>query len=330
MRTEKLQLAKEWIEDADAVLICAGAGMSVKEGEMVYVNKDDFAKFYPYFLKWGYESSYQCMGLKFDHSVPETAKWGYWAAHMTNQRWRFEPNDGYTTLLNMVKEKDYFVYTSNADGCFERSGFEVDRIYTPQGDFQHYQCLAPCKPDSVFSSKEVFYEILSKRDKDGVIPKEMIPKCPRCGGKVFANVRFGREYLHYKYEKQNDKIRAWMEKLLMDEKLKVAVIEIGAGFNTPIVTRYPMESFARDLGERGKFIRINPGNPELPSDLKALAITEGWQVLEDIENAKKGVDKEMEQKILKNQKASGKFSSPYGSHTRKMAWNEMIKHLKDR
>ena len=72
---------------------CASAGMSVKEGEMAHVNKDDVAKFYPYFLKWGYGSTYQCIGLKFDHSVPETVKWGYWTAHMTNQRWRLEPNE---------------------------------------------------------------------------------------------------------------------------------------------------------------------------------------------------------------------------------------------
>lgn len=330
MRAESLQLAKEWIQNADSVLICGAAGMSVKEGEMVYVNEDDFAKFYPYFLKWGYKHSYQGMGLMFDPSVPETAKWGYWADHIINQRWRFQPNDGYKTLLNMVKDKDYFVLTSNADGCFERSGFEVDRIYTPQGDWAYYQCLRPCRPDSVFESKEMLEDLRKNRDDEGLIPEKMIPRCKHCGGTVFGNVRFGSEYLHIKYQEQNDIFRRWMEKKVVSESGTVAIIEIGAGFNTPIVTRFPMESFARDLGERGKFIRINPSDPQVPSDLNALSIDEGWEVLNDIESTPlTTVSKQVEEEIYAQQKKDGKTSRPFGYHGKKFAWDEMLKQLKD-
>ncbi|KAI2510665.1 Macro domain [Fragilaria crotonensis] len=114
-RDRTLRLAKTWIEQADAILICAGSGMSVKEGEMVYVNQTDFAKHYPWFVKWGYRTSYEVMGLGQDRCVPMTAKWAMWAKHMHLQRWQFEPNEGYKTLLDMVNEKDYFVLTSNVD-----------------------------------------------------------------------------------------------------------------------------------------------------------------------------------------------------------------------
>jgi len=326
MKTETtLQKAKKWIDESDAVLICAGAGMSVKEGECVYVNEDDFQKYYPYFLKWGYKHSYQGMGLMFDYSVPETAKWGYWSDHITNQRWRFEPNDGYATLLNMVKDKDYFVFTSNADGCFERSGFEVNRIYTPQGDWQYYQCLRPCQPDAVFESKSMLYDLLAEKDDNGLIPKRMIPRCPLCGGEVFGNVRFGREYLHARYEEQNDVIRDWMEKLVSSTTETVAIIEIGAGFNTPIVTRYPMESFARDLGNRGRFIRINPDHSEVPDDVLGLSLAAGWEVLDEIKNAKidTTIFEEGELQKSVSPKNKKRFTQPN-------AWNEMIANLKDR
>lgn len=325
MDKETLQKAKKWIEEADSVLICAGAGMSVKEGECVYVNEDDFKTFYPYFLKWGYKHSYQGMALMFDSSVPETAKWGYWADHIINQRWRFEPNDGYATLLNLVKNKDYFVFTSNADGCFERSGFEVERIYTPQGDWQYYQCLRPCRPDAVFESKSMLYDLLPKRDDEGHIPKRMIPRCKFCGGEVFGNVRFGREYIHHKYEEQNDKIRAWMEKLVTSTTNTVAIIEVGAGFNTPIVTRYPMESFARDLGERSRFIRINPDHSDVPDDVVGLSLAAGWEVLEDIRTAAIDTTKDEEEEIAKpvSTKNRKSFMQPN-------AWNNMIANLKDR
>uniref|UniRef100_A0A7R9WER9 Deacetylase sirtuin-type domain-containing protein n=1 Tax=Pseudictyota dubia TaxID=2749911 RepID=A0A7R9WER9_9STRA len=288
-REETIRLAKAWIDNADAVLICAGAGMSVKEGEMVYTNPEDFAKAYPWFTKWGYKTNYEVMGLEGDPRVPRTAKWALYAKHMDNMRWTFTPNDGYKSLLSMVKDKDYFVHTSNVDACFERSGFSKDRIYTPQGEWTYLQCTEPCHEDSVFESRPYLDIIIPQISSDGSIRQESVPKCPRCGGEMFGNVRAGNNFCHYKYDSQNDKLRAWMEGLLQSPKKKVAIIEIGAGFNTPTVTRFPMESFAHELGNRGKFIRINPTEPEIPHELSqnAVAMDEGWQVLHEMTIATK-------------------------------------------
>ena len=103
---------------------------------------------------------------------------------------------------------------------------------------------------------------------------------------MFGNVRGGSWYLHHeKFEKQNLALQRWMKDLSKgDNPSKVVVIEIGAGYNTPTVTRFPMESFVRELNGKAKLIRINPTEPEVPEDLQehAIAINEGWQVLEDI------------------------------------------------
>lgn len=112
----KIQLANTWLEEADAVLICAGAGMSVKEKEMVYTNPKDFEQAYPWFPKWGYKTSEEVMGLEGDPTVPRTAKWALYAKHMDNMRWKFTPNEGYKTLLRLVQDKNFFVLTSNVDG----------------------------------------------------------------------------------------------------------------------------------------------------------------------------------------------------------------------
>jgi NAD-dependent SIR2 family protein deacetylase len=96
--------------------------MSVQKGEMVYVCETDFAKHYPWFSKWGYEVSYEIMGLWDDHRVPVNAKWAFYAKHMDNMRWKFAPNDGYEWLHTLVASKDFFVLTSIVDGCFERAG----------------------------------------------------------------------------------------------------------------------------------------------------------------------------------------------------------------
>jgi hypothetical protein len=119
-------------------------------------------------------------------------------------------------------------------------------------------------------------------NEHGFIPEALIPKCRNCGGDVFGNVRGDGNFLHGLYDEQNYALRRWM-KMNVDSNRTVAIVEVGAGFNTPTVTRFPMESFARQLGERGRFIRINPSDVEVPSDLKkAISIDEGWQVLKDI------------------------------------------------
>jgi hypothetical protein len=94
------------------------------------------------------------------------------------------------------------------------------------------------------------------------IPEEPIPKCPRCGSDMFGGVRGGSCYLHTKYEAQNQAIQNWIESHIQQGS-NVAVIEIGAGFNTPAVTRLPIEAFARELGDNGRLIRINPTEPDV-------------------------------------------------------------------
>ena len=105
---------------------------------------------------------------------------------------------------------------------------------------------------------------------------------------MFGNVRGGSWFLHHeKLQTQNQDLQDWMTDLLTKHATKkVVVLEIGAGFNTPTVTRFPVESWTRALGsKRARLIRINPTEPEVPEDLKAIAIAEGWQVLNDIQNS---------------------------------------------
>jgi len=205
-----VRLAKTWIENADADLICAGSGMSVKQGEMVYTDPNDFAKAYAWFTKWGYKTSYEVMGLEGDLTVPRTVKWSLYAKHMDNMRWTLTPNNGHDALLEMVKDKNYFFLTSNVDACFERVGFSKDRIYSPQGEWTFLQCTRPCHRDSVYESRPYLDSILPNITSDGFIPEELIPKCPRCGADMFGNVRAGSNFLHHHYEKQNNAFRAWI------------------------------------------------------------------------------------------------------------------------
>ena len=337
---ERTQLAKTWLEKADAVLIVAGAGMSVKPDEMVYTNPADFAQHYPWFAnKYGFRTAYECMGLMGDPNVPDTAKWAFWAKHMDNMRWKFTPNKGYDTLRQLVvdSKKDYFVLTSNVDACFERSGFDSNFIYTPQGEWTYLQCMEPCSPQSVYESRPYLDNILPHISSDGHIPEHLIPQCPRChGSMMFGNVRGGSWFLHHsKYQQQNASLQNWMDDQISSNK-NVVVLEIGAGFNTPTVTRFPAEAFVRELGNQGAMIRINPSDPEIPNDLvHTISIPDGWEALLDIAKPPSvltsNVD-DLESKVRKEQLSDGLLvpTNPaiaryFGSRT--FAWRALLKHL---
>jgi len=282
-----LSKAAAWLQEADAVLICAGAGMSGNAGEMVYTNPSDFARYYPWLLQYGYLSCYECMGMFGDPNVPEAIKRTYMVAHAWNQRYKFAPNPSYEALLAPLQAmgKDYFVFTSNVDGCFERAGFDAQRIYTPQGDWSFMQCERACTRNSYWKATAQLEELAPLAPH---IPESSLPKCPKCGRGALGSVRGGSWFTHAPYDEAQDRFLEWMqtqqEKAVSSSsgrsrRFKLAILEVGAGFNTPIVTRLPMEQICRETAE-AVLVRINPKNSEVPEDLegrgKALGLPCGW------------------------------------------------------
>jgi O-acetyl-ADP-ribose deacetylase (regulator of RNase III)/NAD-dependent SIR2 family protein deacetylase len=287
-------VAGKWIQNADCLIICAGAGMSWKpasNNEGVYADPMQFKFRYPFMLKYGYKTCYDAMGLAFDSLISEEIKWGFWVQHYWNLRYEFAPNDGYNQLFKLIGNRDYFVLTSNVDGCFVRTkGFDTSKIYTPQGDIASYQCCLPCSKESVFASYPLFVELRSKLLEDGSLPPGTAPTCPKCGGKVFMNLRMDGAFIHkQEYDQSNRDFETFVETAI-ENKHRVVVVEIGAGFNTPTVTRYPMECLIRRVVQMngmdcGKLIRINPGKNDeyqVPQDLPSLGVKRGWDFLMEI------------------------------------------------
>jgi NAD-dependent SIR2 family protein deacetylase len=298
-----IQAAAYYLFHADAVLVCAGAGMSVKpgdHGENVYISENDFAKHYPWFLRYGYKTSYEAMGLMADPDVPYEAKWALWAKHMMLQRYTFTPNDGYTALKELLTGKDTFVYTSNVDGAFERAGFDTAKLCTVQGDWSWCQCIKPCSDDSVFPSKPIIESLVPLINSEtGKLPPGAAPKCPKCGGPCFGNVRGGDWFLTTPYRRQNDALRGWIADNLKQQK-RLVILEIGAGFNTPTVTRFPMEAIVAQFEESVEadktkkttttptgaaigmvsLVRLNPTEAFCNLPLKAFVpVNSGWDAL---------------------------------------------------
>lgn len=264
IRQSEVDTIHKWLHGADAVIVCAGAGMSANPGYDVYVNRADFKRHYPYMLKYGISTGYEAMGLFGNSEVPWPEKWRYQANHMMNMLHRFPINKEYGALLDILhqSQKEYFVITTNVDAKFEQAGFQKDRIYTPQGEWTYYQCMTPCQPTSVWESKPMLEQVLSGEVK--------VPKCPNCGGTVFGNVRGGDWFIHKQYGRAQKEFVQFVEELKA-RSAKVLILEFGAGFNTPTVSRFPMESIALDLA--GNLVRVNPKDSELPRELKGQSLS---------------------------------------------------------
>lgn len=252
---------------ADHVLIGAGAGMSVDAG-IDYADEEYFAQRFPAMLQYGIRCQYETIGFQ---GWSEAVQWGFLAAHVNAVRFESRPQPNYTQLLELVADKDVFVVTSNVDGMFATSGFAEERIYTPQGSYALYQCLEPCTTET-WPFKPIIDRILPAIDPvtQAVTDPSLIPRCPNCGGAVMLNVRGGPWFIEAPQEGQRKRYLDWIN---ATEDGTLFVLEIGSGFNTPGVIRWPMEQIS-DWHEQATLVRVNPDYPHVPAELgdRAMAI----------------------------------------------------------
>eukprot|EP01080_Neovahlkampfia_damariscottae_P001871 gene1871-1012_t len=261
MNKEKYEKTAKLIQDADCILIGAGAGMSVDIG-INYNDRVDFAKRYPGMVKLGYKCNYHTIGAK-DWS--EEVKWGYLSSHADHMRFQLNKNDMYSSLYDLVKHKEHFVITSNVDGKFEQNGFDKSQIYTPQGDFSIIQCYNKCTPKSYFYAKDLILEMSKNVDKETQELKkpELIPKCQFCSGPTTFNLRGGNYFMDEPHEKGEKNFAKFLNSSM---KKKLLILEFGAGFNTPSVIRWKMSRITYQH-PNANFVRINYDHAEVEDEI---------------------------------------------------------------
>jgi NAD-dependent SIR2 family protein deacetylase len=196
--------------------------------------------------------------------LPPELEWSYLARHITEARFQSPRQDVYRKLLDLVQDKNYFVITSNVDKLFVKNGFKEDKIYTPQGDYALLQCLKPCWTKT-WPTKPIIDKILSNinsKTKE-LNDLSLIPKCPNCGGPVFMNVRGGNWFIEEPYEEEAIRFNTWVKEV---KNCGLLVVEIGAGFNTPGVVRWPMEQIVYNYKD-SFLIRVNLHYPQIPKEI---------------------------------------------------------------
>lgn len=228
---DSIQKLKDEIEQADAIVIGAGVGLSASagleySGKRFYDNFADFAK------KYGLQDMYSAGFYPFE-TLEEY--WAYWSRHIWLNRYQPSVGQPYKDLLSLVQNKDYFVLTTNVDHCFQKAGFDKHRLFYTQGDYGLWQCLKACHPVT-YDNEEQVKKMISEQ-KDMKIPTELIPHCPRCGSPMIMNLRIDETFVQDEgwYTASN----RYYEFLKRHENLHILFLELGVGYNTPVIIKYP-------------------------------------------------------------------------------------------
>ncbi|ABV87521.1 hypothetical protein [Shewanella pealeana] len=253
------------LNQADAILIGAGAGLSAAAG-INYLDQDKFAQVFPGWVKKGFTAQYQLMG--YPHWT-QLEQWGYYKAHLEYVYFGQDDNQLYRQLRRAVADKDYFVMTSNVDGLFYKNGFDKNRFYSPQGDYGKIQCTTPCS-DQVWDIRPFLDQMEAYYDADEqVLTDEIaIPRCPNCGGEMFIHARIDGSFIDSVHEPERIKLIDWLNQVADKQLL---LLDLGSGFNTPTVIRMPMEQITMSL-PNANLIRVNLDHAEVPAKLATKAI----------------------------------------------------------
>lgn len=227
----EIEKLRKTLREADSVVVGAGAGLSTAAG-FTYVGERFQQHFADFIGKYGFSDMYTAGFYLFP---AEEEKWAYWSRHIYYNRYVPAPKPVYDNLLKLLKDKDYFVITTNVDHQFQKAGFDKQRLFYTQGDYGLFQCATPCHQKTYDNEKIVKRMIAEQMDMR--IPSELVPRCPVCGGPMAMNLRSDETFVedegwHAASERYADFIRRHLHD-------KILFLDLGSGGNTPIVFKIP-------------------------------------------------------------------------------------------
>ncbi len=256
-----IETLKKLIDEADAIVIGAGAGLSTAAG--FEYGGEFFKKHFLDMVKLGYSEMYSA---GFHNFKTSEEKWGYWCRHIYYCRYQ-GAKQLYIGLFNVVREKNYFVITTNVDHQFQLAGFDKDRLYYTQGDYGLFQCSKPCH-QKTYDNEEATMDMM-KNLKDYIIPSSLIPRCPVCGEEMTTNLRADDKFV------QDD---GWYQagsrynSFLNDNKdKKVLFLELGVGWNTPVIIKIPFMQMTHQFKD-AHYVVINKGENYIPKEIEDKSI----------------------------------------------------------
>lgn len=273
--TEKIYELKEVLRGAKNILIGAGAGLSTAAGYTY--DGERFQKYFADFeAAYGFRDMYS--GGFYPYDTPEEF-WAYWSRNIFYNRYDLPPNPTYRKLLDLVRDKNYFVLTTNVDHAFQLNGFDKLRLFYTQGDYGLFQCSTPCH-NKTYDNEETVREMIAAQ-KDMRVPSELFPRCPKCGEVMTLNLRSDDKFVEdagwhaaaYRYQKFLKTYAAG----------DIVYLELGVGGNTPGIIKYPFWELTAN-NPRARYVCLNKGQAFVPDEISAQSLVIDADIAEVLEN----------------------------------------------
>ena len=262
-KLDNIEKLKSKLAQTKTVIIGAGAGLSTAAG-FIYAG-ERFEKYFKDFAdKYHFQDMYA--GGFYPYETWEEY-WAYWSRYIYVNRYMNAPTSLYQKLYELVKDKDYFVITTNVDHCFQKAGFDKKRLFYTQGDYGLFQCSEPCCQET-FKNEDMVREMM-ERQKNMRIPSELLPVCPYCGRPLTMNLRSDGRFVED--EGWHAAAGRYENFLRTRRNTRILFLELGVGYNTPGIIKYPFWQMTAK-NRKAVYACINHGEAVCPGEIEKQAV----------------------------------------------------------
>ena len=279
-REEQIELLKNEIQKADAIVIGAGAGLSTSAG-FTYSGERFEKYFFDFIKEYGIRDMYSGGFYPFPN---DEIRWAWWARNIYFNRYVKASKSVYDELFLLLKDKDYFVITTNVDHQFQKAGFDKKRLFYTQGDYGLFQSVN-LQIQKTYDNEEWTMKAMEAqgfvKDENGVfsipesgeilmrIPVELIPKCPDDGSDMTTNLRVDSSFVED--EGWYTAAEKYSEFLENHKNMHVLFLELGVGANTPVIIKYPFWYMVME-NKKAVYACINYQEAFCPNELEERSI----------------------------------------------------------
>ena len=266
---EAIEQLKQITSEAETVVIGAGSGLSTSAG-FTY-SGERFEKYFSDFaVKYGFQDMYSGGFAPFA-SLEE--RWAYWSRYIMINRYMDPPKPVYNNLLSLVRNKDYFVLTTNVDHCFQKAGFGKNRLFYTQGDYGLFQCSEPCHQKTYDNEKQI--RAMWEFRNEMKIPSELVPHCPVCGKPMSMNLRADDTFVTDEgWDQAANRYQTFLQSRNIinnpgqqEGTGNVLFLELGVGRNTPGIIKYPFWQMTAK-NPNAQYVCINFGEAFAPYEIE--------------------------------------------------------------
>lgn len=245
--------AQAELDGAEYLVIGGGAGLSDAAG-LHYSGKRFTDNFIPFIERYGFTDLYSS---SFHPFKTEEERWAYWAKHISLSRYEPPVTELYLDLFTLAKRKKHFVITTNVDYQFYKAGFPAEKIFAVQGDYGFFQCAKGCH-NKLYYNEDIVKDMLAQT-VDCMIPTELVEHCPVCGGRIDVNLRKDNCFVQDEaWYAASDRYYSFVREIAGK---RVVFLELGVGFNTPGIIRFPFEQMTFQ-NPKATIIRVNAHHPQ--------------------------------------------------------------------